>query len=390
MFIDARTLIFASSIALVITVFIVVISSKINRNMHGVKSWAMGYISLSIGLLLQTTQGTLSPILNVLPANLLIPAGFYLVLIGLMQYKKRKTPNPYTIIPIILLTLSFHLMVGLGPESLIDRTIFTSTLCGLLALIGSFILLTERDGPVLATEKLTGIAIAFLSIGLFARAATSFYLTDTLYLTEDNPHNHATHILALVFTIFLSFGLTIMPAEKVQQQLQYLVNTDFLTGTLSRRAFIDQANRLVNREQTNNTPMSLIVFDIDDFKKVNDQYGHSAGDLVLTTLCQNIKEMIRPNDLFSRFGGEEFVLLLVDTDAEQALQVGERLRSQVENTTIQYEGEAIKVTISVGVIGINQEGLSFKDFYYQADQQLYRAKYNGKNQVQFQNEVTFL
>lgn len=384
---DARTLIFAGSIALVMTVVIVIISSRINKNIHGVKAWATGYLFLAIGMLLQGTQGTLAPVFNVLPSNLMIPIGFYLVLMGLLQYKEQPIPSPHTIIPVILLIMAFHLMVGLGPDKFTDRTIFMSSLCGLITLFSSLVLLRHKNGKPTTTEKFTGVAYAVLTVSLFLRAASSISLPESLYLTQDNPHNHATYILSLVFNIILSFGLIIMPAEKIQLRLKNLANTDYLTGTLSRRAFIDQVNRVMQRNQVNNKLMCLIVFDIDNFKAVNDKHGHAAGDLVLVTLCKNIKEMIRPDDLFSRFGGEEFVLLLTDTNPDQAQQISERLRTQVEHTTIYYKNDPITVTISVGVIGINQKDLNFKDFYHQADQQLYRAKHNGKNQVQFQREA---
>ena len=125
----------------------------------------------------------------------------------------------------------------------------------------------------------------------------------------------------------------------------------------------------------------MIYFDLDHFKKVNDTYGHNAGDFILSELSKLVKSIVRKDDIFCRFGGEEFVILLPNTDARTAYDSAERIRKTVEENVFNTEGHALKQTVSLGVSQLQATMNSPKDFLEDADKKLYQSKQNGRNQV---------
>jgi len=170
--------------------------------------------------------------------------------------------------------------------------------------------------------------------------------------------------------------------QETNRQLQRLANCDGLTGLYNHRYFQETLARDFDRVCRYKEFFSLLLFDIDFFKKFNDTYGHQVGDIVLKTLGGLITEVKRNSDLSARYGGEEFVLILYHTDKEGAAQIAERLRSAVESHTILHDGLELKVTISIGVACFpNEEIQDTKTLISCADIALYKAKELGRNQV---------
>ncbi|UCC44637.1 MAG: GGDEF domain-containing protein, partial [Candidatus Zixiibacteriota bacterium] len=131
-----------------------------------------------------------------------------------------------------------------------------------------------------------------------------------------------------------------------------------------------------------NLPLSLIMVDIDWFKKLNDSYGHEIGNVVLTELAEVIKECIRDVDVFARYGGEEFVIILPQTPQAEASVLAERIRTQIEKHVVATENSgSLRVTVSAGVSSFPENGKSAEDLVSTADQALYQAKGSGKNLV---------
>jgi diguanylate cyclase (GGDEF)-like protein len=129
-------------------------------------------------------------------------------------------------------------------------------------------------------------------------------------------------------------------------------------------------------------PLSVVMIDIDFFKKVNDTYGHSCGDAVLKQVARVIQSSVRGNDLAARYGGEEFCILLPDADAERARQAAERVRSSVAATATDYEGQSLSVNVSLGVAQYDAaRDVSGKSLIDRADQALYASKLAGRNRV---------
>jgi diguanylate cyclase (GGDEF)-like protein/PAS domain S-box-containing protein len=169
--------------------------------------------------------------------------------------------------------------------------------------------------------------------------------------------------------------------ERLNRELSVLAATDSLTGALNRRHFIDRAEQEAARSRRNHEPLSLLIFDIDHFKTVNDVHGHAVGDEVLKILVATAVGVLRASDLLGRFGGEEFVVLLPETAVDRARDAAERLRRAAAGVRVPIPTGWLRFTISVGVAGWEVGEQGFDQALKQADTALYRAKAAGRNQV---------
>ncbi|MBI2215429.1 MAG: sensor domain-containing diguanylate cyclase [Acidobacteria bacterium] len=167
---------------------------------------------------------------------------------------------------------------------------------------------------------------------------------------------------------------------RANEQIQNLADTDDLTGIWNKRAFRRQLQSEVERSRTYTIPLSLILFDIDDFKLVNDSYGHVMGDVLLSELCGAVRETLRPPDLFARFGGDEFAVILPHTDLPGARSVAERMIKNVRELRIGGADDgAIRCTISIGMATLDATDKGAPELVSRADQMLYEAKRLGKD-----------
>lgn len=185
--------------------------------------------------------------------------------------------------------------------------------------------------------------------------------------------------------LLLKFQYQDAVEEEFQRKLFESAVKDGLTGIYNKKYFLDRIDTDIAYAKRHHTPLALLLFDIDHFKTINDTFGHSAGDHVLKQLTTIVKRTVRTEDLFARFGGEEFVVLMRDVDEKEAMALAERLRGRVEQTAFEYGGKRIAVTISIGV-GIMQMDpkpsmQSSAELVNFADRCLYQAKRGGRNRV---------
>lgn len=166
----------------------------------------------------------------------------------------------------------------------------------------------------------------------------------------------------------------------VMNQLKTLATTDPLTGVHNRRFLQDKINQEWQRASRYSHPFGLLILDLDNFKIVNDSYGHKVGDAVLCSVVQSVKTVIRQIDTFARYGGEEFAVLLPETSIEQVLDVAERIRWAIEQTPIAREPHTVYITTSIGASTYLPQDTSPDEVFKRADQGLYQAKQSGKNQ----------
>ena len=171
---------------------------------------------------------------------------------------------------------------------------------------------------------------------------------------------------------------------KIIKEKDKLASTDLLTGIMNRRSFTTSANKEIARSHRYKTPLSLIYCDIDKFKSVNDNYGHSMGDQVLEAFAKTVKSHIRNSDLFGRWGGEEFIILAVETDESQAQQLADHLRKLIMDIKVLPSEQ---VTCSFGVSQLKNNE-SFEELCERADKAVYHAKNSGRNKVSTNSEAT--
>ncbi len=169
--------------------------------------------------------------------------------------------------------------------------------------------------------------------------------------------------------------------EALIEKLEAVTLTDALTGLWNRRGFAQRLDNELARFRRNRRPFSLLLLDIDHFKKINDTYGHAAGDMVLKELSRKFKINMREMDTICRWGGEEFLIMVVETDLAGAKRFAEKIRMAAEGMNINFEGQTISVTLSIGVSEFLKFDTKFDDILKLADKRLYKAKAEGRNRV---------
>ena len=170
----------------------------------------------------------------------------------------------------------------------------------------------------------------------------------------------------------------------MEKELEKLATTDPLTGAKNRRYFLQFFEQEISRLQRYNKPFALLLLDIDHFKTINDKHGHDMGDKVLKTLVVDSLSVLRDSDIFARWGGEEFIILLPESNTHEASTVAERLRSKLSKAEIRgKEGALITYTVSIGMRVVNQKetDLDINVLIREADESLYMAKKKGRNRV---------
>ena len=216
-------------------------------------------------------------------------------------------------------------------------------------------------------EKLKG----YLKFPLFAKKSIIGYLLIKGILQQDKDK---FSILARQFALGLR-------RARLYGKIEELSITDSLTGAHTRRYCLERFAEEFQRAEKHNLRLTLLMADIDHFKRYNDKYGHLVGDVVLKEITKTIKLCIREIDLLGRFGGEEFIIIFPDTSKEGAVFVAERIRQEIEKQQIKAYDETLNGTISIGVATFPKDAVDYKELIDKADWALYRAKKMGRNRV---------
>ncbi len=273
----------------------------------------------------------------------------------------------------------FDISAALKPASTLAVIMMLITLSVTLSLL--------RKGNPLAKFFLIG----HLFFVVFNVMAVLFYkgLIEPTYIAS---HGVGIGIMleALMLAFIISHRIKILEDIRASQdELKKQASTDPLTRLYNRRYFFAEAGYLMEVAKAHQQPLAVLAIDIDRFKRVNDSYGHAVGDQVIITLARALKAQSRNKDLVARFGGEEFVMLLPETDTEQALACAERVRAAVAAQRIEATPtEQLSLTVSIGVTSVNLATDSIETALNRADKALYEAKHKGRDQVCLNSEST--
>ncbi|WP_108651001.1 GGDEF domain-containing protein [Dongshaea marina] len=258
----------------------------------------------------------------------------------------------------------------------------------------SYSKVVKKESPSLEGERVTSDVIeTYIPImrqGQFLGAFELYYNITTSKASLDQLVKRSNNLLYILSGIILLMIILVLLVVRhrlrerklYEETLLQLASNDELTRIYNRRYFTNFLEWEIKKYQRYQHPSCVILFDLDHFKRVNDSFGHQAGDEVLIAVCQNCKKLLRQSDILARYGGEEFMIYLPETDIEQALQAAEKLRHSVEEMQITYQGQAIGVTISVGVASLTDlKPLTVDTLISAADTALYAAKNSGRNRV---------
>lgn len=176
--------------------------------------------------------------------------------------------------------------------------------------------------------------------------------------------------------------------KELQRKIQLEANTDELTGLYNRRYMYQQLDRVIQKNKRYQRPCSLLLCDLDNFKLINDDHGHYCGDLVLVETANLMKASLRNEDIAARWGGEEFLIILPETDSTAAYQAAEKLRQQLADHVFHCNGKKLSVSMSIGVLQLNASSLHKQSLLNQVDDALYEAKHLGRNRTHIHNTDT--
>lgn len=309
-----------------------------------------------------------------------------------------------SVFAVILIIRMLYLIASLGIYFTAKRVNDYSKLVYLITAyeiwaIGSFMIIIHQYGSIgfIAFFSVIAITLAIYITPnrlIYAQIISVLFNLSFLVFYSNNVENITTDMLLnitgyiLIFFIFVNIEAYSTNYYRRKQfidsrELLKLSITDPLTGIYNRIRFNQELEHWVNYCSRYETPLSLVIFDVDDFKKVNDNYGHLIGDSVLQTITSTIRKAIRSTDIFARWGGEEFVILLPNTDIHQAMEMTERLRTFIEKNKYR---SVENVTCSFGLVSL-QKNENAELLLQRADKHLYEAKAQGKNTVSYKVDI---
>lgn len=302
--------------------------------------------------------------------------------LGLVGHRLRRNMEPlpkWILMCFVLVELAVVWFTVVQPHMGL-RMVFIPYSGGIMMLFAAWIIATPPR-PVRAAEW--GAVAVYVIFALSQILAGTYALMqgefrDDYYLNLYAQVNFIFHPGA-----FSGLGLftVLIVADDLADRMRQLAVTVQLTGVFNRRGFEEKSQNTFAIAKQRNTPVSIVVADIDHFKSINDTYGHSVGDEAIKSFAQRLRLGIRESDILGRVGGEEFVILLPNTELESAIQLVERVRENVASTPVQCLSDQIAMTASFGIaqLGINAE--SIKEMLANADGALYLAKESGRNRV---------
>ncbi len=228
---------------------------------------------------------------------------------------------------------------------------------------------------------LAGGSLLLFALTCLTRAVVTLRFGTTGYATQE-----ANSWVLMLYGSLLASGATalgflLIAAGKMRLELLWRAQIDELTGLLNRWAFKRIAVKEVFRAMRTRGRIAVIAMDLDGMKRVNDQLGHGCGDAVLQAVSAALQEVLRDRDSIARMGGDEFCILLPDTDLKEAVIVAERLREQIERLRVQYRNETVEVSASFGVSSSDRSGWNWQSLVDQSDEALYQAKRGGRMRV---------
>jgi diguanylate cyclase (GGDEF)-like protein len=355
-----------------------------NRRVAGMHWFAAAQILGLAKLILQGLEGKISPFFSSLTANELYLISFLMQWMGLRWFVVRAPlRSRWPLISIGIAMASYIAAFGSGIPYIANLiNLPFVAVCGVTA----WMLWKHAGGPF-ATVARTTAGIAALQMAVAAYRAM---LTNLRYIVPRetvNAHTDASWVYSLAAAAFLATVMVMCElwflVTELQRELAEQARTDPLTGALNRRSMEEAALRETARSVRVGHALSMIVIDIDNFKQLNDTRGHAAGDRALQALVRRVKSALRQQDLLARTGGEEFAVLLPETDQMAALGIAERVRRAVEKLEVIFEEVAIRMTICAGVAQLDP-ARGWEDMLRQADAAMYEAKNRGRNLVSAQ------
>jgi diguanylate cyclase (GGDEF)-like protein len=378
---DLKTSFIFYFISMALYVIVLTAVALVDKRVIGTRWLAYSVLLEMVKTALQMSAGSLPRLLSTMVSNELNIAAFFTMYMGLRWFVQRE-PLRRRVWPMLMLALMaaycamFVLRIRYASLLISGMVLW---ICAALVLM----LWKQHEERFRIPARITSAMIMVLMGVVVYRAMLAieaYQRADWRVPPGDARWNDSMLALVMIANCLLIMYVWFAAAE-MYSAVEATAGIDALTGCLNRRALMKLAAHEVARSERSGLPLTVVVLDLDHFKLVNDTYGHAAGDATLCALVTLLQQRLRSVDVVARIGGEEFLLLLPDTDTVSGAKVVDGLRQAVETMQVEFEGHVIQTTISAGMT----QGLPRNDTWTammnRADHALYQAKSNGRNRV---------
>ncbi|MCE5283477.1 MAG: GGDEF domain-containing protein [Deltaproteobacteria bacterium] len=345
----------------------------------GMRLWTLGYAVKGVAFGLFGGRWFLPDFLSIDIGCTLLAGSYSLLYAAVREFQGKPSPRKTLLVPVI----ATFILALVFTENMPVRVALTGAILSLQAIVIARILFHDAPNRQQRSYWLTGVSFSMMAVVWILWGLEVFYGSrEELSLVASTLYRSASLTVGLHGLILGNIGFLLMTREQAAQENERLATLDPLTETFNRRTFLDLVRREIARSRRSGRPLVLMMMDIDDFKRINDTYGHLAGDNVLRRLAAVTLSCLRRNDFFGRYGGEEFIVLLPETDGAGASLLAERLRSRIAEASVQEGPATVRWTVSIGLTVLHAADAAELDLLLRtADEALYSAKAQGKNRV---------
>ena len=388
MTIDGRSLLaVVAALCVVFSIVVLALERRLRQPMPGLRLWAASNLFLGFAAAAHMLQGHVPMWVPAIVGNWTMLIGRTTSVAALRQFDRRPVPRARLAVACGLLMLAIAATLY-WPEPRVRAMVMVGGMAA-LAIWGTYSLAVSAAPSISRVITMVGLG-GWALANLWRLWTTATLPAGAPVLDLRNPTVAAYMGALVIMDVFCNIGFVLLITDRMHEWVLQLARTDHLTGALSRGALYTQAQRDLQLARRQRTHTAAFIVDIDRFKTINDSHGHAAGDAVLRHVAQHGQSVLRCTDLFGRYGGDEFVAILPETDLVTAAAIAERLRQAV--------GEPLPgapalpcglhdVTVSIGVAAVAPGGECVDDLIAQADQALYTAKHAGRNRTRIADQA---
>jgi diguanylate cyclase (GGDEF)-like protein len=342
--------------------------------------WVLATLLQPAGFVLLSLRDAASPWISIVAANACIALAFAAYAVSLQRFY-RQPSRPLLLGSLTAIAIAISVQWGIVQPAFTERLIAISVVLALMLGYCAWVLYRRSDarGPL---RHVAGGAFSIAAAIMAYRAVV--LVIDPSQVTEVFQLTHVqllTYAVGAVLPVVATVGFLLLCTERSQRELERAARVDYLTDCYNRRAIEELGAQALAAARRHGMPLAVLVVDIDHFKRINDELGHAAGDEALVQAVHRLREGLRTEDVLGRLGGEEFILLLPNTDSASAVRAGERIRQAFSSTPLKLGEDARTVTLSIGVAVLAPADRLFSQLLQRADRAMYAAKNAGRDLV---------
>ena len=375
---DTRTLIVALLAQLSLLGVLTIYFGMQQTGTRAMGVWGGGLIMVAAGFGAIALRGVVPDLLSITIANTLAMASNLFFYRAIRIMKGKPVDDPLGLAALAATTVLIYLYSEVTPN-LTARVSVVSVISVLFYARNALELRESTPAEVRASQRFMQAIYWFATLITLMRIASNLRNPGNDLMAPDAAQS--LYFLLLLMATGATFGIFWMENQYLHYEIARQAARDSLTGMLNRGSFLTEFERELSRVRRGAKALSLAMFDLDHFKQLNDTHGHPAGDEVLRAVAASMRSSLRQQDTLGRYGGEEFALVMPDSDAEAAMRVAERIRAAVQTRGVQWQHRRLSITISGGIASYAVHGESGEKLIAAADAALYEAKRSGRNRI---------